>query len=86
MEEPVQVEPPQPALIAAPPPVIDLTGPSFAKFGYRWAYRPEEVAEALGVTRDVVFALIRERRLRSAKIGRLIRILSPNCGKLEAAS
>ena len=36
--------------------------------------RPEEVAEALSVSRSTVFLLIRSRELRSVKIGKSRRV------------
>ena len=45
-----------------------------APLEHRIAYSPTEAAEALGVTRQTIYALIGRRELRRFKVGRCTRI------------
>lgn len=51
----------------------------------RLAYSPIEAAEALGVTRQTIYALIERNQLRRFKVGRLTRIPADDVHALVGA-
>lgn len=57
-------------LSTAPRFAAPATAPSFPEP----TYKVPQVADYLGVSNDAVYKLVRERRLRSVRVGRLVRI------------